>query len=113
MNLHAPSPDLRMPLGEKLRRVNQHALGLAVGLLALVITLDTVANMISFGALFAFSAVNLAVVKHYLVEKFGIAGNDLVTVGYGETRLKKPEAPRDAANRRVQVVNMQNQTASR
>ena len=23
MNLHAPSPDLRMPLGEKLRRVNQ------------------------------------------------------------------------------------------
>ncbi|MGB3445875.1 MAG: OmpA family protein [Xanthobacteraceae bacterium] len=52
-------------------------------------------------------------VKHYLVEKFGIAGNDLVTVGYGETRLKKPDAPRDAANRRVQVVNMQNQTASR
>lgn len=52
-------------------------------------------------------------VKRYLVEKFGIAGNDLVTVGYGETRLKKPEAPRDAANRRVQVVNMQNQTASR
>ena len=52
-------------------------------------------------------------VKHYLVEKFGIAGNDLVTVGYGETRLKKPDAPRDAANRRVQVVNMQNQTASK
>lgn len=52
-------------------------------------------------------------VKQYLVEKFGIAGNDLVTVGYGETRLKKPDAPRDAANRRVQVVNMQNQTASR
>ena len=41
MNLHAPSPDLRMPLGEKLRRVNQHALGLAVGLLALVITLGS------------------------------------------------------------------------
>jgi len=34
-----------------------------------VITLDTVANMISFGALFAFSAVNLAVVKHYLVDQ--------------------------------------------
>ena len=41
MNQHAPSPDLRMPLGEKLRRVNQHALGLAVGLLALVITLGS------------------------------------------------------------------------
>lgn len=52
-------------------------------------------------------------VKRYLVEKFGIAGNDLVTVGYGETRLKKPEVPLDAANRRVQVVNMLNKTASR
>ncbi|PLV19647.1 APC family permease [Pseudomonas guariconensis] len=38
-----------------------------LSLIALFITLDTVANMISFGALFAFSAVNLAVVKHYLV----------------------------------------------
>ncbi len=40
-----------------------------LSLVALVITLDTVANMISFGALFAFSAVNLAVVKHYLVDQ--------------------------------------------
>jgi amino acid transporter len=38
-------------------------------LIALFITLDTVANMISFGALFAFSAVNLAVIKHYLVDQ--------------------------------------------
>ncbi|MCV2223954.1 APC family permease [Pseudomonas mercuritolerans] len=38
-------------------------------LIALFITLDTVANMISFGALFAFSAVNLAVIKHYLIDK--------------------------------------------
>jgi len=52
-------------------------------------------------------------VKHYLVEKFGIAGDELVTVGYGETRLKKPDAPLDAANRRVQIVNMQNKTASK
>lgn len=52
-------------------------------------------------------------VKTYLVEKFGIAGNDLVTVGYGETRLKKPDAPLDAANRRVQVVNMQTKTAAK
>ena len=41
MNLHVPSPAPRVPLGEKLRRVNQHALGLAVGLLALVITLGS------------------------------------------------------------------------
>ena len=40
-----------------------------VSLSALVISLDTVANMISFGALFAFSAVNLAVVKHYLADQ--------------------------------------------
>lgn len=38
-------------------------------LIALFITLDTVANMISFGALFAFSAVNLAVIKHYLIDR--------------------------------------------
>ncbi|HWV96543.1 MAG TPA: OmpA family protein [Xanthobacteraceae bacterium] len=52
-------------------------------------------------------------VKQYLVEKFGIAGNDLLTAGYGKTRLKKPDAPRDAANRRVQVVNMQPKTAAK
>ncbi|MFG0411480.1 APC family permease [Pseudomonas sp. FYR_11] len=47
-----------------------------LSLIALVITLDTVANMISFGALFAFSAVNLAVVKHYLIDrKLRGAGN--------------------------------------
>lgn len=40
-----------------------------VSLSALFISLDTVANMISFGALFAFSAVNLAVVKHYLADQ--------------------------------------------
>ncbi len=40
-----------------------------LSLIALFVTLDTVANMISFGALFAFSAVNLAVIKHYLVDQ--------------------------------------------
>jgi putrescine importer len=40
-----------------------------LSLIALFITLDTVANMISFGALFAFSAVNLAVIKHYLADQ--------------------------------------------
>ncbi|MFJ3958873.1 APC family permease [Arthrobacter sp. NPDC090010] len=37
----------------------------AVSLLALVLTLDIAATMISFGALFAFSMVNLSVVKHF------------------------------------------------
>jgi outer membrane protein OmpA-like peptidoglycan-associated protein len=52
-------------------------------------------------------------VKRYLVEKFGLAGSDLVTVGYGESRLKDAAHPLDAANRRVQVVNMVDKTASK
>ncbi len=47
----------------------------------LVITLDTVANMISFGALFAFSAVNLAVVKHYLVDQKLRGGRNYLLYG--------------------------------
>jgi amino acid transporter len=37
----------------------------AVSLLAVVIKLETLASLISFGALVAFSAVNLSVIKHY------------------------------------------------
>jgi flagellar motor protein MotB len=36
-----------------------------------------------------------------------------VTVGYGESQLKKPDVPNDPANRRVQVVNMADKTASK
>jgi flagellar motor protein MotB len=46
-----------------------------------------------------------------LVDKCGIASSDLVTVGYGKTKLKDPSQPLAEANRRVQVVNMQ-QTAT-
>ncbi|MDE2602680.1 MAG: OmpA family protein [Bradyrhizobium sp.] len=46
-------------------------------------------------------------IKHYLVDKFGIASGDLVTVGYGKTRLKDPDRPMAEANRRVKVVNME------
>lgn len=46
-------------------------------------------------------------IKHYLVDKFGIASGDLVTVGYGKTRLKDPDQPMAEANRRVKVVNME------
>ncbi len=50
-------------------------------------------------------------IKRYLVEKFGIAGSDLVTVGYGKTKLKDAQNPADAINRRVEVVNMETKTA--
>ena len=30
-------------------------------------------------------------IKRYLIDKFGIAGADLVTVGYGKSKLKDPE----------------------
>ncbi len=53
-------------------------------------------------------------IKHYLVDKFGIAGTDLVTVGYGKTKLKDPANPLSEVNRRVQVANMDNKaTASK
>jgi len=53
-------------------------------------------------------------IKRYLTDKFGIAGADLVTVGYGESKLKDSSQPLAEANRRVQVVNMANKaTASR
>jgi len=51
-------------------------------------------------------------IKRYLVERFGIAGGDLVTVGYGKSKPKDPNAPLDPANRRVQVVNMASNSAS-
>jgi outer membrane protein OmpA-like peptidoglycan-associated protein len=51
-------------------------------------------------------------IKKVLVEKFGIAGTDLVTVGYGKSKPKDPAAPLDPSNRRVQVVNMANKTTA-
>jgi outer membrane protein OmpA-like peptidoglycan-associated protein len=44
--------------------------------------------------------------KKYLMEKYGIAAADLVTVGYGKTKLKNAANPDADENRRVQVVNM-------
>jgi outer membrane protein OmpA-like peptidoglycan-associated protein len=52
-------------------------------------------------------------IKRYLTEKYGITGTDLVTVGYGKTKPKVPNAPMDPINRRVQVVNMDTKTASK
>jgi outer membrane protein OmpA-like peptidoglycan-associated protein len=53
-------------------------------------------------------------IKKYLVDKYSIAGSDLVTVGYGKSKLKDPANPLSEVNRRVQVVNMENKaTASK
>jgi len=51
-------------------------------------------------------------IKRYLTDKYGIAGSDLVTVGYGKSKLKDPAQPMAEVNRRVQVVNMANKTTA-
>ncbi|TPQ41015.1 hypothetical protein C2U70_03935 [Bradyrhizobium guangdongense] len=51
-------------------------------------------------------------IKRYLVDKYGIPATDLVTVGYGKSKLKDPNQPMAEANRRVQVVNMENKTTA-
>ncbi|MCL2714375.1 MAG: OmpA family protein [Alphaproteobacteria bacterium] len=51
-------------------------------------------------------------IKRYLVEKYRIAGTDLVTVGYGKSKLKDPAHPLSGANRRVQVINMENKATA-
>lgn len=51
-------------------------------------------------------------IKRTLIDRFGVAGADLVTVGYGESKLKDPAHPMDGINRRVQVVNMANKATA-
>jgi outer membrane protein OmpA-like peptidoglycan-associated protein len=51
-------------------------------------------------------------IKRFLTDKFGISGTDLVTVGYGKSKLKDPRNPLAAVNRRVQVVNMANKSTA-
>ena len=45
-------------------------------------------------------------VKRYLMEKFGLTPDNLVTAGYGKSRLKNKNNPSAPENRRVEVVNM-------
>jgi outer membrane protein OmpA-like peptidoglycan-associated protein len=45
-------------------------------------------------------------IKSYLVQKFRLQAENLMTVGYGKEQLKNKENPLAADNRRVQVVNM-------
>ena len=45
-------------------------------------------------------------VKNFLVDKYGLSPENLVTAGYGKTRLKNTDNPRAGENRRVEIVNM-------
>src|SRR5712692_11077974 len=45
-------------------------------------------------------------VKRYLIDHFKLSPTGLVAVGYGKTRLKNGNDPFSPENRRVQVVNM-------
>lgn len=51
-------------------------------------------------------------IKQYLVQNYGLNGTDLVTVGYGKTKLKDAANGADPINRRVQVVNMEAKTTA-
>jgi outer membrane protein OmpA-like peptidoglycan-associated protein len=44
-------------------------------------------------------------VRDFLVREFGIEPKRLVAQGFGQRRLKDPEHPLDAKNRRVQIIN--------
>jgi outer membrane protein OmpA-like peptidoglycan-associated protein len=43
-------------------------------------------------------------VRRYLLETFPIAPERLVAIGFGQERLKRPDQPRAAVNRRVEVL---------
>jgi putrescine importer len=53
----------------------------AISLVALWISLELAAAMISFGALVAFSFVNLSVIKHYVFDRNQRSGGDIVKYG--------------------------------
>jgi amino acid transporter len=53
----------------------------AFGLTALFISLATTSSMISFGALAAFSFVNLSVIKHYVIDGGRRSAVDIVKYG--------------------------------
>ncbi len=44
-------------------------------------------------------------VKRYLVEQYGVDAGRLRAVGFGESKLKRPDDPEHGDNRRVEIVN--------
>jgi amino acid transporter len=53
----------------------------ALSLLAIWIDLGTLASMISFGALVAFSAVNLSAIKHHVIDQRQRSGREILLYG--------------------------------
>jgi outer membrane protein OmpA-like peptidoglycan-associated protein len=51
-------------------------------------------------------------VRKYLNEKFSVAQDTVTVVGYGAERLKDKGSPYASVNRRVQIVNLTDKTAS-
>lgn len=51
-------------------------------------------------------------VRKYLVDKFDLAAGNVTVVGYGAESLKDAAAPYASVNRRVQIVNLTDKTAS-
>lgn len=52
--------------------------------------------------------------KQFLIRTYGLPAANLITVGYGKSRLKNPADPEGQENRRVQAINMlQAKSASR
>jgi outer membrane protein OmpA-like peptidoglycan-associated protein len=45
-------------------------------------------------------------VKRYVVSRFELPADDILTVGHGFEQLKDPQNPLSGANRRVQIVNL-------
>lgn len=54
----------------------------------------------------ALSDRRAASVRDYLIRNFGISGDRLLAIGYGEERLKISADPLAAENRRVEVINL-------
>jgi outer membrane protein OmpA-like peptidoglycan-associated protein len=52
-------------------------------------------------------------IRTYLSQRFGIAPENLVAVGYGKNQLKNAGNPLSEENRRVQVVNMESSKEAR
>ncbi len=59
------------------------------------------------------SAQRANTVKAYLREHFNIDDKRLVTVGYGEERLKNRDNPEAAENRRVEFINLLQRTSQK
>jgi outer membrane protein OmpA-like peptidoglycan-associated protein len=45
-------------------------------------------------------------VKRYLMDKYNLPADHLITAAYGKSKLKNPANPKAPENRRVQIVNM-------